>query len=245
MSPPNSIRTSITTTPLQMFSFRLDISRLSIVLGVFSLISFCAAVQSIFFPRQPRALELDINRLNALLKKIDSRAVLLPSLPATRGNELALSHQLRWRLHNGNDIILVHASVRQRLNFQTAFITKNLTFLSMSRRHSDYPLNGSDSGYILGRPSFQTCYFLQSPTPSFATQRSALVSSYDALASTSRHPLMQFVGLQPSLSYDCLLVTLRGSAKQPISLDLWNKILMQFRYIKAGQLTQNSKSLLF
>lgn len=195
------------------------------VLATLSTIGFIASIKALLFPLWPSVPEINSSRFESTLRSVDPSVISLPTLPSVRKPELALSSQSRWRLTSGHELILIHSAVKQPLSFQTAFITRNLSSLSLSKRRVDTPSAGSDSGFISSHPAFQTCVARTSSGLVNGTTISQLIHLYSNKGLPAFSSLQAVLAIHPSRSYDCLLVTLRGSPGQQISPKLWATIL--------------------
>jgi hypothetical protein len=150
----------------------------------------------------------------------------LATLPAERSYERSLSAILGWQLAGGLELRLARASVRQRDNFQTAFIGRDRPQLAMTKRRLNVPMVGSVAGLIQGRQAYQTCLVPEIFTPDgMGVTAQALGKAADQRVAARIETVKGLMGLQPTRSFDCILVSLRSPSGAPPSVAIWRQVL--------------------
>lgn len=213
--------------------------RLRVWLAVLAVLAAAAAVQSLLLPRWPRAASLPDQVLLAALQAEGLRPTPLPPLPARRGYELAVSPVLGWRLDGGEELRLAIGAVRQRMNLQIAFIGRDNPRLSLTRRRLEQPGEAMATGFIQGRPAFQTCLVPQPRGPAIAAvSRDPLGLAADRQVASHFDTVKGLIGLQPTRTFACVLVTMRSASSTAPSRDLWRRVMQRLQVTLASPLSR-------
>jgi hypothetical protein len=154
------------------------------------------------------------------------KPILLSPLPPQRNAERSLSSALRWRLVDGDQLILLHAAVRQRPQFDVSFMTQGQRSISLDHRSHNPASSSSDYGLTNGRPTIQTCLVLNPPLLPIATTNSDnLAMITDQRSRRLSQFALSLLGLKLSRDYQCLLVTLSSPSGRPVNIKIWKKVL--------------------
>ena len=203
-----------------------QISLLQRWLAVLAAIAGVAVLQALLLPRWPRAQDLSASSISSALGKAGLQATALASLPAERSYERSLSSVLAWRFAGGDELRVVHGSVRQRKTFQAAFLARDQRALTLVSRRLDVPIPGSAAGLIQGRPAYQSCMVPQlAAAPAMAITAEDLGEASDRRVSRQIDTLKGLIGLQPTRSFDCVLVSLRSPSRQLPAVAIWQEVL--------------------
>jgi hypothetical protein len=195
-------------------------------LGALVIIAALAALQSLVWPRWPRSPDLAAARLGSGLAEAGLNPRSLATLPAERSYERSLSAILGWQLAGGLELRLARASVRQRDSFQAAFIGRDRPHLALTKRRLNVPMAGSVAGLIQGRQGYQSCLVPEIFTPDgMAVTAQALGKAADQRVAGRIETLKGLIGLQPTRSFGCILVSLRSQNKNPPPVAIWRQIL--------------------
>lgn len=207
---------------------------LQIWLAVLSAIAALACVRALLLPPWPHAQPLSPNRFQALLSKagLEPTVFSSTSLPQTQG--LGLSSLLSWRLGEAGELRVASVHVRRRDDFQVAWMTRNLSQLSLQQRRLNRPLAGMASGRIQGRPAFQACLVAQGSSPAVpAITLKALQDAVDRQPRTATDRLRTVVGLSRTRELRCLLVTLRSSKSDPPPVKAWQNVIAALQLVES------------
>jgi len=195
-------------------------------LGFLVLVASLAALQALVWPRWPRSPDLAAARLATALVEAGLNPRPLATLPAERSYERSLSAVLGWQLAGGLELRLARASVRQRDSFQAAFIGRDRPHLALTKRRLNVPMAGSVAGLIQGRQAYQSCLVPEIFTPDgMAVTAQALGKAADQRVAGRIETLKGLIGLQPTRSFGCILVSLRSQNKNPPPVAIWRQIL--------------------
>ena len=195
-------------------------------LGALVILAALAALQALVWPRWPRSPDLAPARLGAGLADAGLNPRPLATLSAERSYERSLSAVLGWQLAGGLELRLARASVRQRENFQVAYIGRDRPQLALTKRRLNVPMAGSVAGLIQGRQAYQTCLVPEIFTPDrMAVTAQALGKAADQRVAARIETVKGLMGLQPTRSFDCILVSLRSQNKNSPPVAIWRQIL--------------------
>ncbi len=195
-------------------------------MGVLAAVAALTAVQALFLPRWPRAQVLPSSSLQASLAAAGLDPQPLVTLPPVRGYEKSLSPILGWRLAGGSELRLVHGNVRQRKSFQAAFLARDRRELTLRDRQLDVPIPGSAVGLIQAKPGFQTCLVPDLSLQSgMAITADSLSLASDRRVASRLDTIKGLLGLQPTRSFDCVLVSLRSGTSTRPGTKLWRDVL--------------------
>ncbi len=195
-------------------------------LSVLVMVASVAALKSMLWPRWPHSPDLAAAHLGAGLAEAGFNPRPLPTLPAEHSYERSLSAAPGWQLSDGQELRLARASVRQRYNFQAAFLVRDRPQLALTNRRLNIPMSGSAAGLIQGRPAYQTCLVPEIGTSAgMAITAEALGKAADQRASARIQMVKGLLGLQPTRSFDCILVSLRSLSANPPSVVVWRKVV--------------------
>ncbi len=195
-------------------------------LRALTLLAAVAAIQALALPRWPKVGSLNVDRLTSRLQRSGLQPSPLPPLPAGRSSERATSPILRWRLGSGDTLQLMDGRVRQRDNFQTAFLTRDEPSLALQGRRLNTPQPRSSSGKIGKQRALQTCLVPGvTPPQNQGVTAIELGKADDLLSRGGAATLQRLVGLRPNRELRCILVSLKGREGQvPASLT-WSTVL--------------------
>ncbi|MEI7952582.1 MAG: hypothetical protein WCH37_07875 [Synechococcaceae cyanobacterium ELA182] len=195
-------------------------------LVVLAILAVIAALQALVWPRWPRSPDLATARLGAGLADAGLNPRSLATLPAERSYERSLSAVLGWHLAGGLELRLARASVRERDNFQAAYIGRDRPQLTLTKRRLNVPMAGNVAGLIQGKQAYQTCLVPEIFTPNgMAVTAQALGKAADQRVAGRIETVKGLLGLQQTRSFDCILVSLRSQDKNPPPVVIWRQIL--------------------
>ncbi|MCP9787229.1 hypothetical protein [Cyanobium sp. N5-Cardenillas] len=195
-------------------------------------VSALLATQAIVFPRWQEApgplptQQLEAGLREANLLSPTKRPSSTTPWPAMRRYELATSAPVVFPLRGGFELTLMHATVRQRFNFQTGTMGRAQPSLKLSKRRLiDTPVPTA-TGLAQDRPVFQTC-LVSGPglVRAFGVTRDQLAANADQLSSGIDSAVARVIGLEPNRTYACTLISLRGPKGDPPSDRLWRQVL--------------------
>lgn len=200
--------------------------------GTFAIVTAFLAAQAIVFPRWPAAPHpLPGESLRTALR--DAR-LLSPTQnppatapwPARRSYELSTSAPVVIPLRDGFELTVMGGSVRERFNFQTAYIARDQPSLKLRKRHFSMTPIPTASGLAQDRPAFQTCLVGgHGLDEAFGATREQLTAIADRLATGRTAALQRLIGLKPNRNYACTLISLRGPQGMPPTDHLWKQVL--------------------
>jgi hypothetical protein len=195
-------------------------------LRVLTVLAAVAAMQALVLPRWPRAVPLPSDRLTTQLRRAGWQPSPLPPLPARRSYERATSPILRWRLGNGDTLQLMAGSVRQRTNFQAAFLIRDEPSLALNARRLDTPLAGSSAGRIGRQNALQTCLVPGvMPPQNQGVTAVQLGHAGDRLSGGGMATWQRLIGLRANRELSCILVSLQGRDGRSPDIVTWTSLL--------------------
>ena len=195
-------------------------------LGLLVGVASVAVLQAVVWPRWPRSPGLPAAQLGRELVRIGLNPRPLPTLPAQRSYERSLSALHSWRLATGSELRVLRGSVRQRDSFQAAFLGRDQPLIALVGRRLNVPMAGSAAGVIQGRPSYQTCLVPQVTAPAvMAVSAESLGRGADQRVASRFEMIKGLLGLQPTRSFDCILVSLRSTNDELPAVSLWRDVL--------------------
>jgi hypothetical protein len=192
----------------------------------------CAAsLQALILPRWPRATGLAGASIEKALRGGGFDPVPLAALPPQRSYDLASSAVLGYKLDGGEELHLVDATVRERLNFELGRISSNQPGLTMEAATISKQPPFSSAGRIQGRAARQTCLIPgMQGSEAFAVTQEQLLRAVDSVASeNARDSLLRVIGLGSKRSYRCVLITLQARTGMPLPEARWHGLLRVLR----------------
>jgi hypothetical protein len=185
------------------------------------------SLKSLFFSPWPQAPELSSELILSTLKTGGFTPRSQDTLPPFRSFDLSTSPFLRYSLVNDYDLRVVVVVTRDRESFTIENINnKNKEFTLKDPRPAVDALFPTLEGMINERPALQTCQ-LRSPNsdPTYEVSSYQLPLRIDDYDNLNVDPFSQIIGLQPSRTYRCTLITLVSATERPIPMRDWNQLL--------------------
>lgn len=189
---------------------------LTVVYATLSLFAVSASSQALFLPRWPRSNQLSSAFINSILVEAGYSPTSLPSLPAHRSYDIATSPVIKVSLDDGTELFLVNAHVRERLNFKTDYISKLWKELDVKKADTLFNPFPFKKGVIDNSTAIQSCLV---PRQGFGLSFEQLSSYVDQNAAGSFYEsFKRWVSFHPSRSYQCILMTLRSTSNNVLTL---------------------------
>jgi hypothetical protein len=185
-----------------------------------------AVLQALFFPRWPTVQKISTGQFSPLLTEAGFDVVPFAD-EATKSNyHIAKSNIISYRMDNGNVLRIMHARVRERLNFSVKYISADNPSVLLK----DSTLSKSNTftlqGVVDNKPALQTCLVEDAAYQnSFGIGFQALGRAVDQRDGRSSLIPLQLIGMHPNRSYDCYLVTYIASGQRPIGQSEWISLL--------------------
>lgn len=198
-------------------------------LAVLAALASIAALRASLWPLWPRAEPLPETRLVRSLQQAGLAATAVPlkeeQAQAHRDHDKAVSQTLAFRFASGEELRLLQGVVRNPLEFDPKIFTikrKDL-FLKNPKLAGPPP---QKIGTIAGRPARQTCLVALSPTAlGYGVDWKTLGDLVNRSAVGKESAFRRFLGLEANRHYACVLISLRSGGAEPVSPQLWNRLL--------------------
>jgi hypothetical protein len=198
---------------------------------ILAVVSTMAATQSMLFPRWPRASRISSDQLNRFISISSSnRTSTNPTVIKSDHSDFHVSHSpvVNLSITSSSNLILTNVQVRDRADFSVSFITDSIKSLKLSSsaiQGNQPPLSLSEqtkAGSI-----FQTCFVPGNSSPfNFGFSQDHLSLALDKVKPTEKNlGFKRFLGLSPSRSYQCMLVTLQSTLPRQEGYQLWLDLL--------------------
>ena len=190
-----------------------------------------AAIKAMVWPLWPVVEPIGFGAVEQALDKIGLSHDRLAALPARRSAELATSKVIGVKLGNDFELRVMRGAVKQRFNFQVAFLGRSYPELKLENRElpSISPL--SATGLILKRHARQTC-LVAGPdlSGSFGVTRDQLGPLVDSISNGKDAQIRALLGLRKNRDYQCVLISVTNSkGNELISEELWRRITSSLR----------------
>jgi hypothetical protein len=190
-----------------------------------------AAIKAMVWPIWPVVEPLDFETVEHALDRIGLSHDRLAALPARRSAELATSKVIGVKLGNELELRVMRGSVKQRFNFQAAFLGRSHPELTLENRKlpSISPL--SATGLILKRHAIQTCVVAGSDlSRGFGVTRDQLGALVDSISNGKDAQIKAFLGLRKNREYQCVLISvMNNKGNESIPEELWRSIASSLR----------------
>lgn len=213
----------------------MTIMKLTNFYASLALISTLAATQSIIFPRWPEATKISSQKLNHFKGKFLSNGYVIKSLPTLADHsDYSISHTPIFNFMVGPyaKLSLTNVQVRDRKNLKVSYITDSLSKfqLKSSATKSNQPPYFLTESTSEGT-SFQTCLVSNTSFPlGIDVDQDQLAAAVDSVKSPEKNLLIKrFLGLSPSRTYQCMLVTLKTSLPAQQGSKLWLELLTNLK----------------
>jgi hypothetical protein len=209
----------------------LSPSALRPFLGVLAALASLAALRSLVWPRWPSVRPLDGAAIAGQLRAVGFEAVPLTPLPARRSSERTTSPGLSYGIGAGETLRVLRGRSRERLTFQAALLANADPALKLQQRQLLTGPPPSALGQVAGSPVRQTCLvFGEGSSGGFGVDGEKLLTLVDQADVGRNHQLKALLGLRPSRSYECVLISVSGpKGGQPISEGRWQRLLTTIR----------------
>ena len=190
-----------------------------------------AAIKAMVWPIWPAVEPLDYVAVEQALAKIGSSHERIAALPARRSAELATSKVIGVKLANGFELRVMRGTVKQRFNFQAAFLGRSLPELKLENREisSISPLTAT--GLILNRQARQTC-LVAGPDLSggFGVTRDQLGALVDSISNGKDAQIKTLLGTRKNRDYQCVLISVTNSkGTELVPEELWQHVTGSLR----------------
>lgn len=205
--------------PIKSFLYKL--SYLQIVYLALCIFASLAAIQGIFFPRWPKIYPINMQAIKIALEKQGFNPKILSELPAKRRSEFARSEFKLLQLDHDLKLSLATYNVRQRLNFNLVYMTKELesnSFKNVTFHSDSFPFR---SGNIDNHFVIQSCFVLGE---SYGATDDQLTRIIDNSKHTESNVFRRILALEPIRNYRCTLVTIYGDTHSTLLPDIYKKI---------------------
>jgi hypothetical protein len=198
---------------------------------ILAVVSTLALAQSMLFPRRPQASRFSPEKLDSFIANVASNGNSIKSTilkPDHSDYDISHSSIIDLKINSNSNLFLTNAQVRDRADFSVYFITDSIKSLKLStsaNKSKQPPFSLSE--HTKAGTTFQTCFVSGTSSPSnFGLSQDQLSLAVDQLESTERNfGLKRFLGLSPSRSYQCMLVTLKSTLPRQESYQLWLNLL--------------------
>jgi len=199
--------------------------------GPLVILASAASLQALILPRWPRATDLAGASIETALQGGGFNPVPMKSLPPRRSYDLASSAVLGYKLDGGEELLLVDATVRERLDFELGKMSSDQPGLTMEAATISKQPPFSSAGRIQGRAARQTCLIpAMQGVEAFAATQEQLWQAVDSVSrETARESLLRVIGLGSKRSYRCVLITLRARQGMPLPEARWHGVLRVLR----------------
>lgn len=186
-----------------------------------------SVLKAIFFPIWPHTPALSSQSIREALEAADYSPVPSKSLPEYRSYDLATSPIVSYSLANGYTLRIFSAMTRDRESFKIQNLVKNHKGV---RLEDSRPLAKSPvptlAGLITQRTALQTCQFLSpNSVASYAVDQFQLTLLIDSYDTANADRFRQIIGIQPTRTYRCTLITLLSPDQSPIPMKVWSHLL--------------------
>lgn len=201
------------------------------VLAGLAALASVAAIQSIVWPRWPSVRPLDGPAIARQLRAAGFEAVPLAPLPARRSSERSTSPGLVYRIGAGETLRVQRGRSRERMTFQAAGLANTDPSLKLEKRQLLAGPPPSALGQVAGSAVRQTCLVIGAGSRGgYGVVDEQLWPLVDQVSVGRNHQLKALVGLQPSRSYECVLISVSAAkGGPPISEERWQRLLTAIR----------------
>jgi hypothetical protein len=209
----------------------LSPSALRPFLGVLAALASLAALGSLVWPRWPSVRPLDGASIAGQLRAGGFEAVPLTPLPARRSSERTTSPGLSYGIGAGETLRVLRGRSRERRSGQAAQRANPHPALKLQQRQLLTGPPPSALGQVAGSPVRQTCLVIgEGSSGGFGVVDEQLWNLVDQADVGRNHQLKALLGLRPSRSYECVLISVSGpKGGQPISEERWQRLLTTIR----------------
>jgi hypothetical protein len=190
-----------------------------------------AAIKAMVWPIWPVVEPLEFNTVEQALDKIGLSHDRLVDLPARRSAELVTSKVIGVKIANKFELRVMRGTVKQRFNFQAAFLGKSYPELRLENRKLSSTRPISATGLILKRHARQTCVVAESDlTGGFGVTRDQLGPLVDSISNGKDAQIKSFLGLRKNRDYQCVLISVRNyKGNESMSEELWRRVTSSLR----------------
>ncbi len=198
---------------------------------ILAVVSTLAAAQSMLLPRWPQASKIPSDKLNRFISiATASESSAKPTIIKPDHSDFNISHSpiISLKVNSNSNLIFTNAQVRDRVDFSLSFITDSIKSLKLSSS----AIKGNQPPFSLSEQTkagttFQTCFVPgNSSLSNFGFSQDQLSLAVDKVKSTEKNlGLKRFLGLSPSRTYQCMLVTLQSTLPRQEGYQLWLDLL--------------------
>lgn len=191
------------------------------------LIASVAAGKAILFPIWPSVEYINPVPVTSSLQSSGFETLALKPLPASQSYDFASTPVIGFKLNNDMELWITNSKVRQREDFRLDFINQNHNKLSIvdSRQANEFN-TPTLRGKIGERHVLQTCLLKDTKQDfRFEIEHLALLSAVDQYQSRALNRANQILGVEPSRSYNCYLITLISHHSSTPQEATWISIL--------------------
>jgi hypothetical protein len=206
----------------------MNYKKLYLTLAFFSTL---AAVQSIIFPRWPKATIIPIDRLSLFKSNVLSNDKVVDSSLVHEGHsDYNRSHTpiVSLKIHPKADLLLTNVQVRDVSDFSISYITESIKSLRLNNSAT----KSKQPPFFLSQRSpagttFQTCFVSGNSLPtSFGVDQDQMSLAVDQVNPVETNlGIKRYLGLRPSRRYQCMLITLKSTLPSQESYRLWRDLL--------------------
>ena len=188
-----------------------------------------ATLRTLILPPWPQANPLpSATVIQAALERSGLRPSPANGEPVERNAERALSHELVWRLEDGQMLRLRQGAMRRWESFQLAALTRNVPVLSLQDRYLADAGQGVAIalGDVRGGRARQTCLVAGTTLPHpFGVTHAQLSGLLSQRLNPPREVLFTLFGLRPARTFGCVVISLQAPSGTEPSTATWNSVL--------------------
>jgi len=188
-----------------------------------------ATLRTLILPPWPQPTPLpSATVIQTALERSGLRLSLANGEPVERNAERALSHELVWRLEDGQMLRLRQGAMRRWQSFQLGAITRNVPVLSLQRRYLADAGQGVAIalGDVRGGRARQTCLVAGTTLPHpFGVTNAQLTGLLSRRLNPPREVLFTLFGLRPARSFGCVVISLQAPRGTEPSAATWQRVV--------------------
>ncbi len=187
-----------------------------------------ATLRTLILPPWPQATPLSATVIQAALERSGLRPSPAKGEPVKRNAERALSHELVWRLEDGQTLRLRRGDMRRWESIQLAAITRDVPVLSLNGRYLADAGQGVPIalGDVRGGRARQTCLVAGTTLPHpFGVTREQLSGLLSQQLNPPREVLFTLFGLRPPRTLGCVVISLQSPMGTEPSAATWQRVV--------------------
>jgi len=200
-----------------------------------AIVSTLSVIHSMVFPRKPQASRISSEKINLFVSNVAANGNFVKiSNVKPDHSDFNISHSpiVHFKINSNSNLFLANVQVRDPVDFSLSFITETIKSLKLDPS----AIESKQPPFYLSKQNkpertFQTCFVSGSSSPSiFGLNHVQLTSAVDQVKSIEDNfGLKRFLGLRPSRSYQCMLITLKSTLPRAESSQLWLDLLKKLQ----------------